>query len=772
MGMYLTTASKDRGLLRGFHTYMLLKLDSIEEIGRFQSLKHKAPQFSRLTLLYARNGFGKSTICAILRSAATNDPNHIAARRRLNAKSECKVQSQWQNVGNVGFASGCWGNSPGKIFVFDAEFVHQNLHVGDSVTRDNKRSLLPVVLGDAGVALAQKIVALDAEQRDLTDKMKKSVDVIRAKCPIVTSAKISDFCSAPIPADIEDKIAAATRDVELAKHAVLIKLKPDPQTFSISNFDYYQAVAARQISDVSEDAATRVQKHIEDHKLHPRADSWIKYGLERVEDDLCPFCAQSVEGLDLVAAYQAYFSDAFANLTSERDAAIAELEAICSEPDNQIDKVVAASDADFEFWHGVCEIKNPPTLSDEQRANIKSGLRALLKLLRQKTANPLVAVSLAEHADAIREACDTLISYNDSVAAQIAVIAAARGAVASADAVKADENLQKWAALNAKQSEPLLSETASYVTSEARKAQIEIEKKAKQSELTKYASATIGSRQKEINQILEDFGANFSITDTKANFVGREPNTEYCISLGVGKVKAGDKSDSEPSFKTVLSAGDKSTLALAFFISQIKADPNLPNAVVVLDDPFSSQDLARQFGTNSHIRAIAKTAAQTLVFSHDPRFLQKIEKDAVHGTTATYQILCNDDGIGSIMSHSLEDELKELYVRQSEAIREYAQRQTVLSDFTELSLIQALRPFLEDYIRARFPGRFQNSDMLTAMADAIEAAGAADAMSNAVADLRDINEYTRPNHHGGATMPDPTELRTYCKKVVRIIGAY
>jgi len=751
---------------------MLLKIDSIEEIGRFQSLKQKAQQFSRLNLIYARNGFGKSTICSIFRSATTNDPCQISSRRRLNAKSECKVQVQWQNLGNIVFSGGSWKNNPGKIYVFDADFVHQNLHVGDSVTRDNKRSLLPIVLGDTGVKLAQEIVALDAEQRELTDKMKKSVDVIRAKCPIVTSAKISDFCSAPIPTDIEDKIAAATRDVELAKHAVLVKQKADPRSFAISTFEHYRDVAGRTISDASEDAASRVRKHIEDQGLHPKAENWIKYGLERIDDGLCPFCAQSVEGLDLVAAYEAYFSDAFANLAAERDDAIAELEALCEAEGSQIDKVVADNDADFEFWGGVCEIKNPPTLSDDQRAIIKSGLSELLNLLKQKIANPLVPVPLAEHADAIAKACNALKTYNDDVAIQVAVIATARGAVGSADAQKADENLQKWAALKAKQSEPLLSEAASYSTNEARKTQIEIDKKTKQSELTEYASKTIGTRQKEINEILEDFGANFSITDTKANFVGREPNTEYCISLGVGKIKAGDKSDIEPSFKTVLSAGDKTTLALAFFISQIKADPNLSDAVVVLDDPFSSQDLARQFGTSSHIRAIAKTASQTFVFSHDPRFLQKIEKDAVHGTTAAYQILCNDNGIGSIMAHSLEDELKDLYVRQSEAIREYAQRQTVLADFTELSLIQALRPFLEDYIRARFPGRFQSSDMLTAMTDAIEAAGATDAMFNSVTDLRDINEYTRPNHHGGATTPDPIELRTYCKKIVKIIGSY
>lgn len=751
---------------------MLLKLDSIEEIGRFQSLKHKAPQFSRLTLVFARNGFGKSTICAVLRSVATNEPNHIAARRRLDAKSECKVQSQWQTIGNIGFSNGAWSSNPDKVFVFDAEYVHQNLHVGDSVTRENKRSLLPVVLGDKGVDLAEKIVALDTEQRDLSTKMKASENIIRAKCPVVAAAQISIFCAKEIPDDIDDKIVAANRDVELAKHAILIKQKVDPQAFTVSAFDHYQAVAARTIADASDDASSRIQKHIDDHKLHPRADNWLKYGVERIENDLCPFCAQSVAGLDLVAAYQAYFSDAFAALTAERDAAIAELETLCSGADNQIDKIAAANDADFEFWQGVCGIKNRPALDDEQRTIIKSGLTSLVGLLKQKIANPLVAVPLGEHAAAIKESCDVLIAYNEGVAAQAVIIATARGAVATADAAKADENLQKWVALKSKQSEPLLSEAASYVASEARKAQIEIDKKAKQTELTNFASATIGSRQSEINQLLEDFGANFSIADTKANFVGREPNTEYCIALGAGKIKAGDKSDSEPSFKTVLSAGDKTTLALAFFISQIKADPKLADAVVVFDDPFSSQDLSRQFGTTSHIRAIAETAAQTLVFSHDPRFLQKIKRDADHSVTTTYQILCNDDGNGSIMALSLEDELKELYVRQSEAIREYAQRQKLLADFTDLSLIQALRPFLEDYIRARYPARFQNTDMLSPMTDAIEAAGAADAMFNTVADLRAINEYTRPNHHGGATIPDPTELRTHCKKVVRIIGAF
>ena len=62
---------------------MLLRLNSIEEIGRFATLHHRTEQLSRLSLIYARNGYGKSTICAILRSASEGQPRFIEARRRL-----------------------------------------------------------------------------------------------------------------------------------------------------------------------------------------------------------------------------------------------------------------------------------------------------------------------------------------------------------------------------------------------------------------------------------------------------------------------------------------------------------------------------------------------------------------------------------------------------------------------------------------------------------------------------------------------------------------
>ena len=367
---------------------MLLKRVEIQEIGRFASLKHKAPQFSRLTLIFARNGYGKSTICAVLRSASESQPNYIHARRRLNAKGESRVQSDWGLGSDVVFSSGKWNCCPGKVHVFDQEFVNQNLHVGESVTRENKRSLLPVVLGDKGFELAQKIIGLDREQRDLVDAVNGYAATIRAKCPVVSTNELSSFSVEEVPQDIDQKVETASRAVELAKHSDTVKQKKNPKTIPIETLDRYREIAARTIATVSEDAANRVRAHIEDHGLEPNGDRWLKYGVDHLSGDACPFCEQPIAGLDLIAAYQAYFSETFASLIADRDAAIEEIRAICSEGEGALAVLADENAADFVFWKPVCDLPAPPALSEEQRTTIATGLTLLHALFEKKVANP------------------------------------------------------------------------------------------------------------------------------------------------------------------------------------------------------------------------------------------------------------------------------------------------------------------------------------------------------------------------------------------------
>src|SRR6185369_12029169 len=201
---------------------MLLKIDSIEEIGRFRKLTHKAEQFSKLSLIFARNGYGKSTLCAVLRSASEGEPKHISARKNLSATGECRVQTSWEGGQTVSFGNGSWNSCPGKVHVFDQDYVLRNLHVGESVTRDNKRSLLPVVLGEEGVRLSDAILRLDQEQREIEFAAKAHARIITAACPVIKMDQLAAFCSVEIPVDLAERTAGAEKRVQLAKQAASV----------------------------------------------------------------------------------------------------------------------------------------------------------------------------------------------------------------------------------------------------------------------------------------------------------------------------------------------------------------------------------------------------------------------------------------------------------------------------------------------------------------------------------------------------------------------
>lgn len=748
---------------------MLHKFRSVEEIGRFTKLTHKAEPLARLSLIFARNGYGKSTLCSILRSASDGNPDHITARRRLGAISDSRVDSVWASGSTIAYSAGKWNGCPGKIHVFDQEYVSKNLHLGDSVTRENKRSLLPVVLGDEGVELAEKVNALDREQRDVDGTRKDHAAIIMARCKVIASNDVLAFCQAEMPGDLQVKTAAQMQRVELARQAAVVKQKRNPLVLALGVLTQAEAILAEGLDGVGETASMLVKEHLARQKLGDRAQGWLEYGASHSCGAECPYCGQKTTDVALVAAYGTYFSEAFKTLKSRVDQLAQDLGEVSVV---EIEEQLRTNDTDFVYWSQLCELGAVPAISADERTANSNAFMLLRAIVRAKQQNPLEPLVFGLDAGPIREMIERLSIYNERVTASSVIIDQARADTAQADVPKAEAILAKWVAMAEKMIEPVKSAVTGFLEAEARLSAIKEEKAIAQTALKNYTATTMTVRQGAVNEVLSDFGASFRVVDTKTSFVGREPNTEFAIELGIHKVKAGDRSDVEPSFKTVLSAGDKSTLALAFFLAQIDADPSLANAVVVFDDPFSSQDMDRQFQTTSYIRSISAKACQIIVLSHDPRFLQLIEKNADNASTRAFQLQCSDGGDGTIASWSSADELKTLYVQQSEMIREYATHQKILKQQTLNTVHQAIRPFLEDYLRLRFPGRFPDQAHIFEMANTLKEAGEGDPMADSVPDLLALNEYTRTNMHGGGSAPVPGELRAHCKKVVAIIGSY
>src|SRR3546814_12917160 len=98
---------------------MLTKVERLAHIGRFQTLQHRAEGFKRLALLFARNGYGMSTICAVLRSAATQRPQLISEREHLGKAEIQAATNQFAPPQTIAFKHGSWKCSQHPILNFD-----------------------------------------------------------------------------------------------------------------------------------------------------------------------------------------------------------------------------------------------------------------------------------------------------------------------------------------------------------------------------------------------------------------------------------------------------------------------------------------------------------------------------------------------------------------------------------------------------------------------------------------------------------------------------
>src|SRR5712692_12040588 len=111
---------------------MINRLRLLRNIGSFDSVAEGANiPLARLTLVYAENGRGKTTLAAILRSLATGDPIPIAERRRLAAQHPPHVVLDCDGGPPTAmFQNNAWNRTPPNLVVFDDLLVDQNVYSG------------------------------------------------------------------------------------------------------------------------------------------------------------------------------------------------------------------------------------------------------------------------------------------------------------------------------------------------------------------------------------------------------------------------------------------------------------------------------------------------------------------------------------------------------------------------------------------------------------------------------------------------------------------
>lgn len=756
---------------------MLTRIDQLKNVGRFKSFRQRADALGPLALLFARNGYGKTTLCAVLRSATAQNSTPIDERQHLGNAGPPEASLTFDPTGVVVFQNGTWNRSPPNILTFDSEFIRRNVHAADEVTRDNKRQLLRVIVGAAGVRLAETVTDIDAKNTRLNTELKDIERAIQTAHPSITD--YSSFATAEVPGDIQARIDERRRRLVAAQRASDVRTRQNIRIWQqLPDLDQVIASLGDVLDGASESAERRIVDHMAKHGFDANGRRWLLYGTDRAKDT-CPYCDQDLTASAIAADFKVMFGTAFTALVGTLDAQLSIFKALLATGQTgSIREVAQANRSSLEFWRQVGELPPLDELGEADLAFIDEAFGPVIAILERKMAAPVRPLTLdADQARRAREAISRLNDHALQILAcnqAIEVVRTENAAqITTAEMREFKEAVEKRVALQAKAQEPLKSLCGDWRAKTAERATLATDRTNAQKALTAHVNATATAYEAGINELLEAFGTNFRLCQTKASYVGRDPNTEYCIDVNGHILKAGESGTAaKPSFRTVLSAGDKSSLALALFITQVRQRADIGDCIVVFDDPFSSQDTARQFETASQIRLIAASARQVVVLSHDPRFLHLIEKDKGPLTVTQHQIVAESDWVANLKAWNVEDEVKADYVRRAERIRAYASTGQHLTGCSPALLASDIRIFVEEYIDLRFPGRFAARTLLGAMVDEIDAAGADDHLYGHRTDLRSLNEFSRPDHHRGTSPPDPTQLQAQCKKVVKIVGAY
>jgi wobble nucleotide-excising tRNase len=760
---------------------MIKKLVAIRNVGRFRSSAAAGnPELARYTLIVGANGYGKTTLCAVLRSLKAGDPAPVAGRRTLGVDQPSTMELLLAG-GAVRFDGEAWSAAYPHLAIFDGEFVAENVHSGEVVEIDQRRNLYRIIIGEQGVQLAAEDTRLATESRALTGAV---TNAARAIAPhLASSISLEQFIALPVDPHIAAKIDEQERSMEALREALTIRERPALRVFELPLLPHgFTNLLARTIDDIARDAEQLLTEHRAAHGMTQAGTAWLAQGLSYADADTCPFCGQEARDLQLVAAYRTIFGAQYRALQDEIGAMRARItEQFGEGAIGRLAVIAEQNNAAMEFWRRYCDLEAGPLgIPDDTVAVIRQLGVCALDLLARKAATSLETIGADE---------PLTNAFNEYQAVQVrmrAVVAAIEVAneriankkreTAGADWRVADAELRRRRAIQVRHSAEVSALCSDHARVTAEKQKIDALRVDVRARLDQHTADVIRPYEQRINGYLDTFNAGFRIAQIRHSYPGGAAASIYQLVINDIAVDIGDARTPavRPSFKNTLSAGDRSTLALAFFLAHLEADPNLAQKTVVFDDPFSSQDAFRRRQSVHEIARIARRCAQVIVLSHDATFLKQVWDKAPADERVALAIADHRAQGSKIMPVDLEAAC------QGRTATDMDDLQTYLSSGAgrPLDLIRKMRVVLETHCWTTYPACFvAGNDWLGEIVRKIREGGDAHPARDLYDRLDRINDYVRQYYHGedmADVVPDqidPVELTGYVKQTLRLVNA-
>ena len=774
---------------------MIKKILRLKNIARFQDGEYGSLELSGFNLVFAENGGGKTTLSAVMHSVAKNEPGFIEERKTVDqdGEPEAKILTGGHDV--LEFANGFWEGpvESVNVEVFDSHFVNENIYSGHTLSHDHKKKLHRFVIGEHGQKFSNRVDRLDEVSRGLSSHIGDIKTKIKGKISS-EDLSVNRFLELEKEDDVDAKIERAKQSVASQKKASKIR---DQEGLSVPSlpevpFSDIRELLAKTLDDVAENAESRVTDHIS-RCMDANGEEWIQQGLSYVEEDECPFCGQDLSGQDLIDAYRSYFSEEYETLKSSVAQMHAELMSSLLTQDGwrKVASDIDNNKVQYDLWEERIEVDHqvPDGLEEEIEKTWTQLRNRLSNLLKRKKATPLEPVDIDNETEEAwsdyQSLSGKLSKYEDTVRDVNEGIDEFKSELEGGSLEEAKARLAQLEDHRSRYSDRGKSLAKRLVQNRKRKERVTKEKEEVKEAMGDYQADVLSACQEEINTFLRRAGATFRIRESEVGYQGGTPNARFSLEVNEQTIGIGNAVTEvgEQSFRNLLSEGDKTTLAFAFFCARMNEVDDLADRVIVIDDPISSLDEHRRNATRNAILDLADRAKQTIVFSHSPHFLASLsgeyDQDA---DSRLFQISKTGD-----KTSELTDWSKEELERKIEA--PYFKHFRRLVDFIDKregdpsTVANSIRHVLEGNLRRRFPDEYSKKNgSVSAFISLVEDANDDNPLAKLqgteyLEELKVINNsyYCHDPHHDDSPfLPNPitkTELVPWAKRTVKFARA-
>jgi wobble nucleotide-excising tRNase len=494
----------------------------------------------------------------------------------------------------------------------------------------------------------------------------------------------------------------------------------------------------------------------------------------------CPYCGQNIGGNELIKAYRTYFNVAYDELKKKVVVLARGVEARVG--DQVAEEFAAAVKHNQSISEGWADHVSVPVFSFDKDITLATlgELRTLLSgLALAKQQSPLEVVG--NEADKTKAAViweqiiNSVRVCNKSLADFAQKINAFKTQLASENIVQLQQQIARLKLTKTRHQQVVVALIDQWNAAKNDKALADKEKTTARNSLDALMKQILHDYQDAINALLKKFAASFEIAKMDSNYLGGEVRTEYGLRLRGKDVKL---SGGSPSFETVLSEGDKRTLAFAFFIAAVQSDPELANSIVVIDDPMCSLDRNRKRHTCQVLKEIGGVAKQLIVLGHDLYFLRDLRDELTpHSGQAKISLI---KLVRSLNDYTNFDKLD--IDRECEA--DYYQHHRALTEFVEgknvsdtRAVAKSIRPMLEGYLHRRFPRRIRRGALFGNIVTEAKTANLPDPLAHLqplTQELNEINSYAGQFHHDTNAAADSVaivdaELKLFADRALTVV---